>query len=134
MWVVWLPTVAGLGAAGYGAAQLVKTRQFLERSQRTEGTIVGWRSEQAGSPSDQQTEEYPTVRFRAPDGRVIETETELPLSTRLKVDTPVDVLFNPADPRRARVATHGGRGYLSGTLWVVLGLAFALMPHLFGWW
>lgn len=121
-WFNLLFTLFGVTLVASGVRELITTRRFLEHAQRTEGTIISWRSVRVGDVDKYQTEDYPTVRFLAPDGRTIETEAELPLSKQLKVDTPVTVLFNPADPNLARVATHGGRGYLAGALSLFLGL------------
>lgn len=139
-WIILIINLVGLYFVAHGIRELITTRRFLERAQRAEGTIVSWRSvdvtpssgDRASTP---RTEDYPTVRFQAPDGQAIETEAELPMSTRLKVDTQVAILFNPADPHRARVATHGGRGYFSGASSVFLGLCAVILPHLWwGWW
>lgn len=131
MWMVWLATVAGICAAVYGVVLLVRTRSFLSGSQRAEGTIVGWRESDGFSTTDNSdTALYPTLRFQAPDGRTIETEAQVPVSSRPDPQKPVEILFNPADPYRARIATHGGTGYVTAVFFIIGGLWLAILPHM----
>jgi hypothetical protein len=131
MWIVVLVTLAGLVAAASGVVMLVRTRRFLEGSQLTEGAIVGWREESFSASDRSDTALYPILRFQVPDGRTIETEAQMPVSSRPDPDTPVAVLYDPHDPRHARLATHGGRGYLTGAVFVIGGLLLAALPYVF---
>jgi hypothetical protein len=77
---------------------------------------------------------YPVVRFTTADGREVEMRGETgrdPPARR--VGDVVEVLYDPADPERARIAgwTHSG-GFV-GTLLILFGLVFvALAVHLAG--
>ncbi|HEY3681552.1 MAG TPA: DUF3592 domain-containing protein [Streptosporangiaceae bacterium] len=131
MWIVVLVSLAGVVAAATGVVMLVRTRRFLEGSQLTEGTIVGWREESFSASDGGDTALYPILRFQVPDGRAIETEAQMPVSSRPDPDAAVAVLYDPADPRRARLATHGGRGYLTGVVFVICGIGLAVLPYVF---
>lgn len=132
MWVVWLVTAAGIVAAATGVIMIVRTRRFLEGSQRAEGAIVGWREESFSASDAGDTALYPILRFQALDGRTIETEAQMPVSSRPDPDTAVAVLYDPKHPHHARLETHGGRGYLTGAVFITGGVILAILPYVFG--
>ena len=122
--------VIGGGLAVYGGVSLVRTRSFLDGAQRAEGAIVGWREERYSAGRTRNASLYPTLRFTVPDGRVVETEAEVSVSAPPADPESVTVLYDPADPRRARLSTAGGRGYTESLLFLVGGLLLAVVPYL----
>lgn len=122
--------IVGGGLAVHGARSLVRTRAFLSRAVRTEGEITGWRTERQ-DPGSSSRSYYARLRFPTPDGRTVETESDVPLSFwPADRDGPVTVLFDPARPERARLDSAGGRGYPTDLLFLIGGLVLAVGPYL----
>lgn len=131
MFIFVVFAIIGFGLAGYGTVSLVRTRNFLGGAQRTEGSIVDWREERYRAGDARRRSLYPTLRFRAPDGSLVETEADVPVNyPPADPEAPVSVLFDPADPRRARLSTVEGRGYAESLLFLVGGLLLAVGPYL----
>ena len=120
--------LVGVGLAVYGVVVLVRTRSFLGRAAYAEGEIVGWRTEWESGSESRNRALYPTLRFTATDGRLIETESEIPLDYwPTDPEAPVTVVFDPANPAHARLSTRQTRGYATGLMYVVGGLALAVI-------
>lgn len=128
MFIFVVFAIIGGGLAVYGGVSLVRTRNFLEGAQRAEGAIVGWREERYSAGKTRNASLYPTLRFTVPDGRVIETEADVSVSAPPADPEAVTVLYDPADPNRARLST--GRGYGESLLFLVGGLLLAVVPYL----
>jgi hypothetical protein len=125
--------IVGIGLAVNGARMLVRTRNFLGGAVRTEGEIVSWRQEWQSAGKSTTTTKYPTLRFTAHDGRTIETEADVGVNSWPAGDDGiVTVLYDPADPEHARLATLDGRGYAEALLFLIGGLVLAFGPFLFG--
>lgn len=129
MFIFVIFAIVGLGLAVNGARMLVRTRNFLGGAVRTQGEIVGWRQE-SRDPGSARTTKYPTLRFTTHDGRTFETEADVGVNDWPADDGPVTVLYDPADPDHARLATLDGRGYLEALLFLFGGLALAIGPYL----
>lgn len=130
MFVFVIFALVGGGLAVYGAVLLARTRRFLGGAQRAEGAIVGWREERRHAGDSRSRTLYPTLRFRTPDGREIETEAQVGVNDPPADPGSVTVLYDPADPDRARLSSVGGRGYAESLLFLVGGLLLAVGPYL----
>jgi hypothetical protein len=133
-------TVTGAAFAGIGALLFAigvvitrSNRAFARRALRAPGQVTGVRrSSPAGATT---TIAYPELRFALPDGRLVETVARTGTNfERLQEGDAVTVLYDPADPTKARVdsrkasagATLLGAGFLViGGVFVLLGLALA---------
>jgi hypothetical protein len=94
--------VIGLGLIGGGIYSFLSTRAFLRQAVPAEGAVIdltaAWDSE------DGSYTYYPRVRFRTPDGRAVEFTSDVGSSPpAFEVGEPVRVLFDPANPARARI-------------------------------
>lgn len=130
MFIFVILAICGGCFAIYGAVSLVRTRNFLRRAQRAEGLIVRWRTEPLEKGRTHNPSRYPTLRFTTLDGRTIETEADVAVTSPPADEEPVSVLYDPADPYRARLSTAGGRGYPEGLLFMIGGLLLAVGPFL----
>lgn len=75
---------------------------------------------------------YPVVRFRAADGREVETRTMMGASfRRVREGDPVTVLYDPADPARAQLGRSGGIVIVLGMAHCLLGAVFCVLAFLF---
>lgn len=118
---------------GFGVAFIVggvhryrTNRAFLESAHRVPGIVTGSHI----VPTTDSYEYFPMLRFRALDGRDIETvgrtrSTSFEL-VRLK-EQQVWVLYDPADPRRAQMDTSSGHGLTGSVGMVAAGCVFALI-------
>jgi len=113
----------GLGVIVLGVVIMVNARRFRRRAVRVPGRIVAMRVR--GSMY------YPVVAFTTLDGRYVETGTNFGSSPPPgRVGDAVYVLYDPADPARARVDSLSGRGTLFGALFVAFGVVFTAMATL----
>jgi hypothetical protein len=100
-----------------GFAWLGEEIRFGWGAQSSSGTIVEVRSRQ----SAEGPEFYPVVEFEAPGGHIIGFEG-VPTSPAPVAGTPVDVLYDPAQPRNARINSFVQR-WLLGAMFASIGVA-----------
>jgi hypothetical protein len=105
--IVWL--LVALGIVGFGVKQLVDTRQFLATAAAADGVIVGTypaeRSVDTGGehgPSVTRIVHLPVVRFTTADDEVVRFRSGTDAAGS-RVGASVRVLYDPANPRDARV-------------------------------
>jgi hypothetical protein len=121
--------VVGGGVAVAGIRSLRASRAFEQVAQRADGEIVDVRYETVGSAGNSSRTSIPVVRFTLPDGRTVQTEARMGTSAGFKFKgSEVTVLYDPADPRRARVEGFmTGGGALVGGCMAAFGLFFFLI-------
>ena len=97
---------AGVGALLFAAGVVVAraNRRFDRRALRAPGRVTGVRWEGIGTAADRTMTGFPELRFTLPDGREVETVARSGTTfDAMKEGQAVTVLYDPADPRRARV-------------------------------
>lgn len=136
---------AGLLACSKGIWALVVGWRFSQRAHEAEGVVTGiveCRSRSGGAWVDgawagggvsmPTSLYYPVVRFRAADGREVETRTMMGTSfRRVRDGDPVTVLYDPDDPTRAQLGRSGGMVIVIGVAHCLLGAAFCVLAFLF---
>jgi len=122
--------LAGVGAVlvAIGALALRAGRRFDRVARRAPGRVVGVAGSGAGHLVG-----YPVLRFSLPDGREIEARARSTTTLdALREGQDVTVLYDPADPTRARLDTRTasagqallGAGFMGiGAVLVLLGVA-----------
>ncbi len=74
---------------------------------------------------------YPVVRFRAADGREVETRTMMGTSfRRVREGDSVTVLYDPDDPTRAQLGRSRGLVIVFGLAQCLFGAAFCVVAFL----
>lgn len=115
----------GVSMCGAGAYLVHRSRAFRRSAGRAAGVLAG------PHPSDRRRSLLlgsrpvllPLVRFQTSDGREVETRVVYGAAfTRLPEGAPVVVLYDPADPTRARLERMSGIGVLVGVLLILGGL------------
>ncbi|MGH3729193.1 MAG: DUF3592 domain-containing protein [Micromonosporaceae bacterium] len=121
----------GVGFAAIGQYLVRSARKLASVGVRVPGEVIGMRVDQSaevGRGSD-----YPILRFRTVDGRDVETSSDIGTDPAPAHEgDQVTVLYDPADPRTARIDSTLGRG--SGIGWACLigGGLLALAATLLG--
>lgn len=142
----------GLLACAAGIWTLIVSWRFSRSAQQAEGVVTGmvecrgrghsmwsggtwvdgtWTGGgSAGSlPS---TIFYPVVRFRAADGREVETRAMVGTSfKRVREGDPVTVLYDPKDPTCAQLERSRGLAIVLGVAQCLLGAGFCVIGLLF---
>jgi hypothetical protein len=125
----WIFLVFFLGLGGlfgyYAWSQASGHLALASRGQRAEATVAGY-EENRGRRS---TTYYPVLRFATADGRRIEATSGASADPSvLRRGQRVAVLYDPADPTRARQAeaVEGGMGFTPWFLGILSLLMFAL--------
>jgi hypothetical protein len=105
------------------------SRAFERIAQRAPGVLTDVRYESIGTPGEGSMHAVPIVRFTLPDGRTVQTEARMGATPGFnRTGAEITVLYDPADPRRARVdARMAGGGALVGGCMASLGLAFVVV-------
>jgi hypothetical protein len=110
-------------------------RRFDRAAQKAAGEVVDvrWQSRSGLAAGGVQRVGYPVLRFTLPDGGTVETVARTTTSADvLQRGRPVSVLYDPADPRKARIdsgAAAAGPALMTvgfmvlGGVFLVLGLA-----------
>jgi len=107
--------------------------RFAAKAERTRGVVVSVRSERRGEHG---RAHFPTVRFRLPGGREVETEVSRWFATSYTppLRSPVTVLYDPEDPYDVGIgdAVEGNRSWfivlaLLGVVLAPFGLWFFLI-------
>jgi Protein of unknown function (DUF3592) len=134
--IVWL--LLALGIVGFGVKLLVDTRQFLATAAAADGVIVGTypaeRSYDTGGehgPSVTRIVHLPIVRFTTADDEVVQFRSGTDAAGS-RVGASVRVLYDPANPRTARVDSWLTRWVpavgliLVGLCWIASSIQFEL--------
>ncbi|GAA4494026.1 hypothetical protein GCM10023191_032460 [Actinoallomurus oryzae] len=105
-------------------------RRFLHTAVRVTGTVTALRTEySSSSSSNTRSVVYrPVLRFTTVDGRIVETASPFaanPAPARVGASLPV--LYDPADPTKARQAGAGGSGTFHGVIFTAGGLLFGVI-------
>jgi hypothetical protein len=126
--------VAGAPFVLLGAYEAVQTQGLLSRWSRAGGTIVdnSYATTQDGTTVSGAY--YPVVEFTTADGEVVRfTDGVGSLPPDYAVDAHVPVIYDPADPHAARLASWK-RLWFTPTLFVVIGLLPTLVFQLWRVW
>ncbi len=118
-------TAIGVVVVGQGVWSIVRARRFLRVAQRVTGVVSAHRhrvqqvQRSRRGPRRSRTITVPVLRFRTRTGQLVDAEQSL--SLRRRVPDPgaeVDVLYDPADPRRAALvgSTNGVTPEAVGTI------------------
>jgi hypothetical protein len=112
-----------------GVLSVRRSRQFERVALRADGELVDVRYETVRSPGDSSRQSIPVVRFTLPDGRTVETEARMGTGPGFRFkSSDVTVLYDPADPRRARIEGFmAGGGALVGGCMAAFGLFFLVI-------
>lgn len=120
--------LSGLACVIAGTWIVVNARRFRRRAVRVPGRIVELSSFSGGGSS---TLYRPVVAFTTLDGTPVEAKSVFASFPPVGfVGEAVYVLYDPADPARARVDSLSGRGTLFGALFVAFGVVFTAMATL----
>lgn len=126
-WLIALVAlVLGIALTIGGIHRYRTGRAFLASAQRVPGMVAGiHRVETTDS-----YEFFPVLRFRTLDGAEVETVGQTKGGsyelTRLK-GTAVAVLYDPRNPRSARMDTSSGRGLAGSVGMAAIGSVFAVL-------
>jgi hypothetical protein len=105
------------------------SRAFERIARRADGEVIDYRYETVGSPGDGSRQSIPVVRFTLPDGRTVQTEARMGTGPGFNFKgREVTVLYDPEDPRRARIEGFmtGGGVLVSGCM-TAFGFVFFLI-------
>jgi Protein of unknown function (DUF3592) len=121
--------VVGALVALQGIRSLRASRAFEQVAQRADGELVDVRYETVGPAGDSSRHSVPVVRFTLPDGRTVQTEARMGSGSGFHFKgSDVTVLYDPADPRRARIEGFmAGSGQLVAGCMTTVGLFFVLI-------
>jgi hypothetical protein len=114
---------------GLGVREIVTTRQFPAAASAADGVVVkvDTDTDNKGHPSY-----HPVVRFVTASGRVVQYRDSVgdgSLQAR-RVGDSVRVLYDPANPREARLDTWSNR-WIGATIEIGLGVAFLSISTVF---
>lgn len=104
--VAALLTAVGAVFAFHGLRVLGRTRRFVAASASAKGTVtdsVGrWYRDPGDDPGVSKLS-HPVVRFVTADGRTVEFESQVGSNLAPKVGQEVTVLYDPLNPKEARI-------------------------------
>jgi hypothetical protein len=127
----YLGLVVGAALTWGGIHFLRRTRRFERIAWRAPGVVTEVRWQWREGISDTERYAYPVVRFALPDGRVVDTESDVGSSpSPVSAGDRVDVLYDPADPTRARVASTTVTATIVSVLLIFIGGGFLLVSAL----
>lgn len=111
-------TAFGLLFAGIGVHNVRAARWLARNGVRAYAVVtrLRWESSENGGVH------YPTLRFQTREGAWLEVESDIGSSPApAGVGRQVVVVYDPRDPRRARVDTPLGSGAMLGWIFTVIG-------------
>jgi Protein of unknown function (DUF3592) len=122
----YIGLVVGAGLTWAGIRVLRRTRDFERIAWRASGVVTEvrwlWRE------GTNRRYAYPVVRFPLPDGRVVHTESDVGSSpSPVSAGDRVDVLYDPVDPTRARVASTTITSTILSVMLIFIGGGFLLV-------
>ena len=118
--------VVGAGLTWAGIQALGRARGFERVAWRAPAVVteVRWRWREGRS----QQYAYPVLRFALPDGRVVHTESDVGSSpSPVRTGDQVTVLYDPADPTMARVASTTVTATIACVMLICIGGGFLLV-------
>jgi hypothetical protein len=118
---VGVPVIAGLVGIVYGVRRRQQVRRLTAYGQSSTAIVEGVQR----VPMDEGRDKFrPVVRFRTHEGSEVRTALDgSPSYQPPPPGTPLDILYDPADPQHARpVGNVGDRG----TLTIVVGFGFLI--------
>jgi len=122
-----LCTGVGLLFVFLGIRTLRSSRRFRSRALRAPGVVTDVRYEVVGTDADSGMW-FPVLRFATADGRTVDTTAMYGRSPApARRGDVVSVLYDPTDPTRAAIDGPIGGGGLIGSIFLGLGLIFALL-------
>lgn len=124
---VALFTTLSCGGVVLGIRVVRATRAFLRDAVHVPGVVTALRQQPASAMNTPPTLR-PVLRFTTLDGRLVEAESDVSSAPApARVGEQRTVLYDPADPTRARLAGVAGNGALFGVLFVVASAVFTLV-------
>jgi len=119
-----------VGVALVAVARITRRRRagFAARANTAPGKVVDnvWRD--VGRSTEVSLLAFPRLRYRLPDGTVVEQLSFEGASPPVaRKGSTVAVLYDPADPRRARIAQDGVVHRALPTFFVVMGCLLAVL-------
>lgn len=123
--------LVGLGFVAMGRYLVRSASRLASVGVRVPGQVVGMRT---GETSDiGRGSYYPILRFRTADGHDIETSSDIGTDPPpAREGDHVTVVYDPAEPRTARIDSTLGRGSGIGWACIVGGTALALFAAYLG--
>lgn len=134
---ILVPLGIGLGGLVFfliGIARLRNERAFARSATQAPGVVVGYqRRRMRGSRRRRSTVfDFPVVQYTTQAGQQIQFESRSATQPRaVREGQPVTVLYDPAAPQQARIAS-GCLQYGLPIFFILFGLAMAIFAALFG--
>lgn len=120
--------VVGVALVAFTRINRRRRAAFAARAQTAPGEVVDnvWRD--VGRSAEVTLLAFPRLRYRLPDGTVVEELSFEGASPPVaREGSAVEVLYDPADPRRVRIAQDRSIHRALPTFIVVIGALFALL-------
>jgi hypothetical protein len=106
---------------GFGVWSMRQGRAFAATAVRVGGLVVGFVMDHSADISTR----HPVLRFRTVEGREVETTSSISHNSgNLRSGMQVPVLYDPSDPRKARIDYGRRSGSWPGLAFVALGVVF----------
>ncbi|RFU41919.1 DUF3592 domain-containing protein [Actinomadura logoneensis] len=121
--VLWL---FGVGFVYGGIRNVRESREFLSSAQTVPGVVVGVHVDGHGDLQRR----YAKLRFTTHEGQPVETTSYTshgPLELFRMQNQTVPVLYDPRNPRRARINSGSGRGVGGSTALAAVGVVMFLI-------
>ncbi|MGH3657447.1 MAG: DUF3592 domain-containing protein [Micromonosporaceae bacterium] len=118
----------GLVFSWFGLRIALSGRRLRETGVRVPGVVVRLRWSSSTSSSGPSGQYYPLMRFRTVDGQDIEVESDIGTNPApAREGAQVTVIYDPANPRRARIDNMIGRDGALGVLAAVVGVIITVV-------
>lgn len=125
-------TVTGVVVLGKGILLIVRARRFLRVAEQVPGVVSAHRYRvRRGSDGDRITT-VPVLRFRTRTGETVEAVQSIFLRRQVPdPDTEVDVLYDPADVRRAALTGSTSGVTVESVGMIAFGILFTIIASNF---
>lgn len=121
----------GLGFVAMGRYLIRSANRLASVGVRVPGEVIGMRVNETSEVG--RSSYYPILRFRTADGREMETSSDIGTDPPpAREGDHVTVIYDPAEPRTARIDSTLGRGSGIGWACVIGGGALALVSAYLG--
>lgn len=118
----------GLLFSWLGLRIALSGRRLRESGVRVPGVVVRLRFSRSTSGSANSGQYFPLMRFRTVDGQDMEVESDIGTNPApAREGAQVTVIYDPANPRRARIDNMIGRGGALGALFAVIGVLITVV-------